>query len=1145
MDAERYRAVQEIFIAAIEQPASEREAHVEAACATDPSLRGEVHAMLAQYAADESADANPFGETQIEVVRAKLEGLLEDPSDAPLADVPVRIEGYTIHRLIGVGGMGVVYEAMQTSPRRRVAMKLLDAIKPAPDRMRRFAQEAELLGRLQHPGIAQVFEAGTADHGRGAQPYFAMEFVDGVDVRTYCDREGLDVRARAELIAKVCDAVHYAHGQGVIHRDVKPENVLVNEHGQPKVLDFGIARATDASTILSTIVTEEGQLLGTLPYMAPEQLRAAPEAVTNRVDIYAIGVLAYEIFAGRRPHAVEDLTISSAIAVLANADAPRLAKLDPRFKGDLDTIVGKALEADPARRYPTAAAMGGDFRRHLDEQPITARPPTRAYRARKFVRRNRTLVAGAASTAVVLTLGLIVSLMLADAERSQRQRADDALRVAQRETEFAGGMLLQTAVRYYESDAADRELLAVEALGRVPESVRGWGWRLLSAGLPPQLPRQFGAPAHLDGDRLCGLENGRLRIMTVGLDDGLRDIFPDLQVAQWGNATSSGLVVVQLDDGGTRLLDLINERVIAHGPAYPPYGDAVSDNGELVLWRTGAHEAELRRGGDVVLTIGDLPSLPSSGFARDLMLLGAGILVRVEADGVAVIDLVTGEVGPNVAIDEGVAVSEVVGFDHGVLLESGAKRLAVDLSDSPPRRGAVFSVGDRNWLASISDDGRVASFSGWGSSRVLDPWTGAPIGPTRHTDESGILRFRHGNLGLTFPDAEGRFVYMITWRADLLEPPTSSVHDPRCLVLTGEDEWYHVAVSHDGSLIAAAGPWHEEMRLWDARTGERVASRDIKRDIYQTQTMLMAFGAGDDRLHFTTPIDGRSSDQPRVVSWDLIEDSDEVVHQPEIDRPDVHTGLIDTFIDVLDPGPRARLSQASQMLGDTAIYTGKAMNAGELLTPPFDQWDGGEHWRYSRAERFGGIYGITGLSVHPTESLLAVVRFDVDGRSFDRRSGFLEVYDEATGQREHQVRLPFRPWCVAYSPDGERLVIGGNDGNIIVVDTDFYLQRMKMRAHRSYVYSVAWLPDGERLVTVSGDRQVRVWDPNTSRVRQDAVASWRSVRAEMAARPDLKRVYPTLEGDERAAARIELLLRRERAKETAVSEDSEGAPAAD
>ena len=232
------------------------------------------------------------------------------------------------------------------------------------------------------------------------------------------------------LLARVCDAVQHAHDQGVIHRDLKPANILVEETGQPKVLDFGVARATDADLLTGAGLTRTGQLLGTPNYMSPEQVTADPAAIDHRADVYALGVILFELLAHRLPYQLEDRPLAEAARLILEQDPPRLGSLDPELRGDVETIVAKALEKDPARRYPSAADLAADLRRWLAHEPILARPPSALYHLRKFARRHKALVGGVAATVAALVLGLVGTILFAVGEAQQRGQAEQNARQA-------------------------------------------------------------------------------------------------------------------------------------------------------------------------------------------------------------------------------------------------------------------------------------------------------------------------------------------------------------------------------------------------------------------------------------------------------------------------------------------------------------------------------------------------------------------------------------------------------------------------------------------------------------------------------------------------------------------------------------------
>ena len=345
--------------------------------------------------------------------------------------------------------MGAVYEAEQDQPRRLVALKVIRAAWAGPELIRRFEQESQALARLQHAGIAQIYEAGAAETPFGVQPYFAMELIHGKPLAEYAEEHKLSTQQRLELMIAVCEAVEQAHQRGIIHRDLKPANILVDETGQPKILDFGLARATDADA-QATRQTDMGQLLGTLAYMSPEQVLADPLSLDTRSDVYALGVILYELLAQKMPYALSNL-LHEAVQTIRLVEPQKLSSINRSYRGDIETIVSKALEKDKERRYPSAAALAADIRRYLRDQPIAARPPSTAYERRKFARRNKALVIGVSAVFVVLLAGVIASTWEAiNARRAQRE-AEKETAIAKAVNDFLQKDLLGQASAFNQS----------------------------------------------------------------------------------------------------------------------------------------------------------------------------------------------------------------------------------------------------------------------------------------------------------------------------------------------------------------------------------------------------------------------------------------------------------------------------------------------------------------------------------------------------------------------------------------------------------------------------------------------------------------------------------------------------------------------
>jgi serine/threonine protein kinase len=333
---------------------------------------------------------------------------------------PLTIGPYRIKRLIGAGGMGTVYLGQQESPRRDVAIKVMNPGVVSHTAMRRFEFEAQVLARLQHQVIAQVYEAGTFDDGSGTRPYFAMEYISSAkELGDYVEAKQLDVRSRLELFRRICEGIEYGHQRGVIHRDLKPGNILVGADGQPKIIDFGVARSTDSDAVSATLSTESGQLIGTLQYMSPEQVDLDPADLDTRSDVYSLGVLLHEVLTGEFPYELTGASITKAAQRIKESRPRRLGEIDAKFKGDLETICLKALEKDRDRRYQSVGDLSEDIRRYLADEAIMARQPRRTEQLRRFVRKHR--LASAATVVVSLALLALTGLstiLYMDAKRT-------------------------------------------------------------------------------------------------------------------------------------------------------------------------------------------------------------------------------------------------------------------------------------------------------------------------------------------------------------------------------------------------------------------------------------------------------------------------------------------------------------------------------------------------------------------------------------------------------------------------------------------------------------------------------------------------------------------------------------------------------
>lgn len=462
MSEDRHTRASEIFLLVCDLDPKLQAQRLAAECGQDPELEALVEGMLAADNAGGRSFDQPAAVQYAPGFR-----------DASGSEPPLKIAHFRILRELGRGGMGIVYEAEQEYPQRTVALKLVRSVLASSEILRRFEHEAEMLGWLSHPGIAQIYEAGVAPSSEGPQPYYAMEIVRGQPLTQFAAENELGLDERLSLMERISRAVHHAHQKGIVHRDLKPSNILVGPHG-PKILDFGIARAIDVDPEAS-FVTRTGDLLGTISYMSPEQMSSDPAQLDTRSDVYSLGVLGYELVTGRLPQELNQVPLPEAMRRLRDEDPERPAKLVPGLPSDVETILNKALAKRKEERYSSAEALADDLRRFLDQQPIAAHPPSTFYYVRKFANRNRVLVGAAGAIALVLTVATVISSLAAvgqaRAARLAEQRRIEAERqtaVARAINDFLNGDLLGAI----DPDRQGRDVTMLEVLDAAAANVK-------------------------------------------------------------------------------------------------------------------------------------------------------------------------------------------------------------------------------------------------------------------------------------------------------------------------------------------------------------------------------------------------------------------------------------------------------------------------------------------------------------------------------------------------------------------------------------------------------------------------------------------------------------------------------------------------
>ncbi|MEM7204582.1 MAG: serine/threonine-protein kinase [Planctomycetota bacterium] len=1084
-ESARFDEAMRVFDRACDLPPTEREAFLAEACGDDASLRREVLSLLQHDQSEAWFDDLEGG--------GAVQALANSVHEETRPTHPEHIGPYRIVDKIGEGGMGVVYLAEQTAPvARRVALKVCKSGHDSASVLRRFDKERQALAVMSDDAIARVFDAGSTESG---QPYFVMEYIEGVEIDRYCDEQRLSIEERLRLFARVCDGVQHAHQRGVIHRDLKPGNILVSRQGQrsvPKIIDFGLVRATQRES-LQTLLTEQGMIFGTPEFMSPEQATGNPDDVDTRSDVYSLGVVLYQLLSGELPFSSDELRNAGPVGIQRMLRAEEPLKPSSRFsskaaesgehaasrrtsmrglykclQGDLDWITMKALEKDPELRYQSPRELAADIERYLAHEAVLAGPPSTMYRVRRFVRRYTTQVVAAGLVLLSLIAGIVVALSqasVAEANAVEAQRREYEARIS------ATIMALQSG----DVNAASRQLEQIQT--QEPH----WELRHLRSRLDQSLATWP-----------LTLREGPFQV-SLAFDPAARYLFAH-ESAELGSSVARGDELAQLTTHRFDVESRCELRPIRFGPCLS-VGMSVGRELVYVIDEPGHLQVLSPMAGERVAEV----ELPAAAARPNRLTGSATHALAVSSDSVHRIDL---------------------------RQASASHRLAVPFTSA-----ALFAtdLGAR-WGAAIED----STVRVWDLARPRSPWTI----PTSHAEPRVVF----GPAGTRIAVQGGHSRRVELWSLSPDQPPepepSISVEAHRVVCMAFSPEGSQMAM---GTAAGVVSLWSLEprekleqfaggsmiMQIGFAPGAGLVASLD-------KDSVVRVWAAGDlsvvdheRRADYSFPAFvyavcyGGSGERFYSGSWGQgVRIFDAATGLP-IGQLAATTGAHMDAIAVHPDETLVAVSQQGRGLQVFDLRTGvevAALNA-ELAVPSFSPCgkqlaaqaeDGLRIWStddwslvVARPDLPRGVplrrsisYSLDGrwLAV-ATDDVVALldastaapvttlsvgrawnVAFDPTSRELAMCSdGLIRLWSLDRREIRAELRVDYEPVDAVWGAQG-RLFVAGYEGLLHVHDTLTGSEVARLAGHTDYVNSVALDPAGERVITGSGDTTVRVWE---------------------------------------------------------------------
>ncbi len=1108
----------EIFFEALEMPTPDgRAAYLHGACGRDVTLRRNVDELLKEHFSNDSLLAGPA-----------LEGVAPAVPVPPPSEASAQMLGrYKLLEKIGEGGFGDVWMAEQREPvKRRVALKIIKLGMDSRQIVARFEAERQALAMMDHPNIAKIFDAGTTEAGR---PYFVMELVRGIKITDYCDQNQLTTQQRLDLFIKVCHAIQHAHQKGIIHRDIKPSNILVTVNDGvpvPKVIDFGIAKATQGELTDKTVFTQFQQFIGTPAYISPEQAEMSSLDIDTRADIYSLGVLLYELLVGQTPFDAKEMMkggLEALVRIIREREPMRpstklntlpgdarttagkrrqtdAGKLVHQIQGDLDWIVMKCLEKDRAQRYDTANGLAADLKRHLNNEPVLARSPSAAYRFQKMVRRNKLAFAAVTSVAAALVLGVVASTWQAiratHAEREQNRQREAAVKASASEAAQRKLADMQLALQAWEDGDLQRAKDLIEASRPEPGQSPGFEWRYLRKLCQDQSHETFGGSnrqyrSALFFDRDSLLLNDEQTITLHNLARRKDELLLEDQDGILDPASCSGntnLLATVTDDGRIKVWDLAARSVRVELEGHPrsptaafnsPYNSiafspdgswlasAIADN-SVKLWDVESRNPKPAR---------ILHRYASWACSVVFSLDGKRLYSGGSDTTIRAWDVTTeAEAGNPFEGHKGWVYVLAISPD-GLRLASGGSDSTVIVWDVASRRletkfgGHIAAV----TALAFSPDHRILASGAFDHTiRLWDLKTGQQLSLLRgHTASLRWLRFSPDGQLLASRSEDG---LVKLWHV------TPGLEDNT--LTSSQNSLGDVALSPDGRRLAFAGVHHFAAELWDLPTRRRTLltghSNDVVGVAFSPDGRILATGSHDQTVRLWDVNDGSAvatlTNGFPVGSLAFSPDGRTLIvgGSRHHFRVGGRAGL--QFWDVPSrqatgtiPGDASDIVQVAWSDSGSLLATGHKEGSVSL-------WDAQTRRLLHRFESqfgesviIGGQSGksVISLAFSPTEPLLAAGDW----------GGNIVLYNTSTME---MLRPPLKAhtWRVsslAFSPDGRTLASAGEGGGLKLWHVATRQLALTLRGHVGPIRGIAFSRGGNLMASCGVDGTVRLW----------------------------------------------------------------------